>query len=59
MVMWRCLIVAVGAALARGDARRSGNLQDKLDALDAAAHKGDYSFLSDIEAMRGLLWPHV
>ena len=54
MVMWRCLVVA-GAALARRDARRSGNLQEKVDAVASALDKGEFSVLSDVEAMRGTL----
>ena len=53
MVMWRCLIL-VGAALARRDARRSGNLQEKVDAVASALDKGEFSVLSDVEAMRGI-----
>ena len=52
MVM-RCLIVAVGAALARGDARRSGNLQEKIDAVASALHKGNYSVLNDVDGANG------
>ena len=52
--MWRCLVVA-GAALARRDARRSGNLQEKVDAVASALDKGEFSVLSDVEAMRGTL----
>ena len=54
MVM-RCLIVAVGAALARGDARRSGNLQEKIDAVASALNKGEFSVLNDVEAVRDYL----
>ena len=64
MVMWRCLILAVGAALARGDARRKGNDQDtrrkgndqdKLNAMTSALAKGDFSVLNDVEAVRDIL----
>ena len=50
MVMWRCLVVAVGAALARSDARRNGYLE-KLGALFSEVIKGDYSFLTDVETI--------
>ena len=52
MVMWRCLIVAVGAALARSDAAIT---QDKLDALESAFQEGEYSLVNDVEAVRGIL----
>ena len=59
MVMWRCLIVAVGAALARSDAAIT---QDKLDALKSVLislksgfQEGEYSLVNDVEAVRGFL----
>ena len=52
MVMLRCLIVAVGAALARSDAVIT---QDKLVAIESAVLEGDHSFLNDVEAVRGTL----
>jgi hypothetical protein len=54
MVMLRCLIVAVGAALARSDARRNVHLE-KLELLFSAVVKGDYSFLTDVDTIRDLL----
>ena len=55
--MWRCLIVAVGAALARSDARRDGHLQEKMDAVASALQKGVPSFLNDVEADAGNTYP--
>ena len=46
MGMWRCcLLVAVGAALARSDARRSGN--DQENAVFTVLAKSD---LNDVES---------
>ena len=53
MVMWRCLIFAVGAALAQS---ATAITQDKLDAIETAVQEGDYSFLNDVEAVRGTLY---
>jgi hypothetical protein len=52
MMLWR--LILVGAALARSDARRDCP-RDKLEALKSAFQEGDYSFLSDVEAVRGFL----
>ena len=54
MGMWRCLIL-VAAALARSDAQRSGHLREKVEAMASALRKGNYSVLSDVEAVRGFL----
>ena len=51
-LMWRCLIL-VAAALARSNARRSGNPQLKM--VVSALQKGDVSFLNDVEAVRYFL----
>ena len=45
MVM-RCLIVAVGAALARS---ATAITQEEIDAVASPIKKGDYSFLSDVD----------
>ena len=53
MVMWRCLIFAVGAALALSDAQER-SLQ-KFGAFISALEKGDFSGLNDVDTIRDIL----
>ena len=48
--MWRCLILAVGAALARSDTYVTPSGR-----LESGVREGDFSVLNDVEAVRGKL----